>query len=454
MAQPPAGKIRDELAAEFCVASIADWTGKAARMLAETPELASHSLATALVLGDVARVRYEIERDPDAATRADPHTGWTALHAVCASKWPKLDPARSAGVVATVRVLLDAGADPNARIKPDGPSAGSSALRCAAAAASSGVENAAVIRLLIERGATVADDDLYLAAFGPGDHACLRALLDRAPGTAAVAEKALSAPISSKDVDGVRLLLDAGADPRRFADDDGQPAAAVYAAVRADCPADLIALLLQHGADPAEPGPDGHSPGWLATSRGRDDLADLLGADRGDTDVAGTVRFTGACVKGDRATATAMVAADPGLLTRLEEGERAALVRAAEAGNAAAVALMLNLGFPIGARNDDGATALHAAAYAGSASAVRLLIDRGADLAALDGTWESPPLDWAIVGSGYRPTTNPDPDWPGTVRMLIEAGASTQGISLSADATKPPSAEVAELLRSYGVEAD
>jgi hypothetical protein len=38
--------------------------------------------------------------------------------------------------------------------------------------------------------------------------------------------------------------------------------------------------------------------------------------------------------------------------------------------------------------------------------------------------------------------------------MLIEAGASTEGISLSPDAAKPPSAEVAELLRSYGVEAD
>lgn len=170
----------DQLAAEFCVASVADWTGKAARMLADTPELAHHSLATALVLGDVARVREEIERDPEAATRTDPQTGWTALHAVCASKWPKLDPDRTAGLVATVRLLLDAGADPNARVGRGGRSAGSSALRCAAAAASSGVGNSAVIRLLLERGATLGDDDLYLAAFGPGDHACLRALLDGA----------------------------------------------------------------------------------------------------------------------------------------------------------------------------------------------------------------------------------------------------------------------------------
>ncbi|HEY7323753.1 MAG TPA: ankyrin repeat domain-containing protein [Streptosporangiaceae bacterium] len=439
----------DRRAAEFCAASIADWTGKAARMLAETPELASHSLATALVLGDEARVRQEIERDPSAATRTDPQTGWTALHVVCASKWPKLDPDRTAGLVATARLLLDAGADPNARVGPDGRSAGSSALRCAAAAASSGVPNAAVIRLLVERGATVGDDDLYLAAFGPGDHACLHALLDGVPGGAALAEKALSAPISTKDVTAVRLLLDAGADPRRFADDDGQPSAAVYAAVRADCPAELIAMLVEHGADPHQPGPDGHSPAWLAAIRGRDDLTGLLG--EASTDAA---RFVGACVRGDRTAATSLAAADPGLMTRLEHDELAALVPAAGAGKTAAVELMLDLGFPVNVRGEDGTTPLHVAAYAGSAEMVRLLLDRGADLTAPDGTWQSAPLDWAVVGSGYRPATCPDPDWVGAVRLLIEAGASTAGISLSPDDAKPPSAEVAELLRSYGVGAD
>ena len=439
----------DQRAAEFCVASVTDWTGKAARMLAETPELAHHGVATALVLGDVARVREEIERDPEAATRTDPLTGWTALHAVCASKWPKLDPARTAGLVATATLLLDAGADPNARVGPDGRSAGSSPLRCAAAAASSGVANAAVIRLLVERGATVGDDDLYLAAFGPGDHACLRALLDAAPGVAAVAEKALSAPISTKDVAAVRLLLDAGADPRRFADDDGQPSGAVYAAVHEDCPAELIALLIEHRADPRQSGPDGHSPAWLAAIRGRDDLAGLLGQPGTDT-----ARFTAACVRGDRTAATGLAAADPGLVARLERDELAALVPAASAGKTAAVELMLDLGFPADVRGEDGATPLHAAAYAGSVAVVRLLVDRGADLAALDSSWRSPPLDWAMVGSGYRPTTSPDPDWVTTVRILLDAGASTEGISLSPDDPKPPSAEVAELLRSYGVGAD
>ncbi len=439
----------DKKAAAFCAASVADWTGRAARMLAETPEIAGYSLATGLLLGDAARVRDEIERDPAAATRPDPRTGWTPLHAVCASRWHHLDPGRAAGLLATARLLLDAGADPNARIRPDGRAAGSSPLRCAAATASTGVGNEAIMRLLLERGATAEDHDLYLAAFGRDGHRCLRVLLDHAPDVAADAEMALAAPVSTGDVEGVRLLLGAGADPRRFADDDGQPASAVYAAVRAGCPAELIALLIDHGADPDLPGPDGHSPFWLATVRGRTDLSGLLGrtAASGVTD---TARFAGACMRGDRATATSLLAADPGLIGRLEEAELASLVHAAEAGDEPAVSLMLDLGFPVDVRRGDGATALHAAACAGSVPVVRLLLDRGADLEAPDGRWQSPPLEWAVIGSGERPKTSPHPDWVATVRVLIEAGASTQGISLSPDDPKPPAADVAGLLRAYG----
>jgi Ankyrin repeats (3 copies) len=146
----------------------------------------------------------------------------------------------------------------------------------------------------------------------------------------------------------------------------------------------------------------------------------------------------------------AMTAADPSLPTRLTQGEQAALVRTAGEGSPTAVALMLDLGFPADVRDEEGATPLHASAYAGGAETVQLLLSRGADIEALDGQWQSSPLEWAVVGSGYRPATSQNPDWVGTVRMLLDAGASTQGISLTPDDSKPPSAEVAELLREYG----
>ena len=48
----------------FCTASIRDWTGRAARMLAATPEIAGDSFATAVILGDATRVRREVKRRP------------------------------------------------------------------------------------------------------------------------------------------------------------------------------------------------------------------------------------------------------------------------------------------------------------------------------------------------------------------------------------------------------
>ena len=142
---------------------------------------------------------------------------------------------------------------------------------------------------------------------------------------------------------------------------------------------------------------------------------------------------------------------NPGLIGQLTSAEHAALVEAAGQGRTGAVRLMLDAGFPLDARGVDGATALHAAAYSGSADTVRLLLDRGAGIEARDTSWDSTPLDWANVGSGERPRDNPSPDWVATVRTLIEAGASTAEVTLSPDDLKPPSGEVAELLRSYGI---
>ncbi len=112
---------------------------------------------------------------------------------------------------------------------------------------------------------------------------------------------------------------------------------------------------------------------------------------------------------------------------------------------------MLDLGFPIEARGAQGGTPLHATAYAGSAETVRLLLDRGADLEARDSTWDSTPIVWATIGSGERPENNPQAEWVATVNALLEAGALTEGHTRSADDLKPPSREVAYILRTHGV---
>jgi ankyrin repeat protein len=377
----------------FIAASISNQPGRAFRML--TPELAGFNIATAVVLGDAARVLSELERDPELATRTDPRTRWTALHLACASRWHR-DPDRAEGLVSIARALLDAGASPDARRGQW------TALRCAAAAG-----NAPVARLLLDRGAVPEDDDLYLAAFA--NHETLALLLAHTPDVAGTAEMALAAPISTGDTEGVRLLLEAGADPGRYRSDGEGPASALYAAVASGAPAELVALLTEHGAEvhASEPEP-----------------------------------FVLACLRGDRLAAIAR-------RERLVDADQGAIFSAAETGNIPALELMLELGFSVDARGDNGGTPLHGAAYGGSAEAVRLLLAGGAEIEARDTTWNDTPVGWALVGSGERPHANPSPDWIETVRALIDAGASLREVTLAPDDPKPPSDEVAELLRSF-----
>jgi ankyrin repeat protein len=437
---------------EFLVASIRDWTGRAARMLARDPWMAGYDFRTAVILGDAARVREMLARDPGLATRPDDKTGWTALHAACASQWHRLDPARAGGLTEVARLLLDAGADPAYR--PDGEGNQWSPLLCAVA----GAPNPAVTRLLLEHGARPDDHVLYLAAF-ESDHECLRLLLPYAPDIAATT--ALSAPISTGDVAGVRLLLNAGADPNHLLEagllgashEQSPPVTPLSAAIEMQAGPELTGLLLEYGAAPDGPGPDGRTLYQQAVRTGQDQVAELLAQHGASTALSSADEFLAACRRADRAAATAVLAARPDPAARLITEDHQALADAADHGHTEAVRLMLDLGFPPDARSeqDNGATALHLAAAAGSTGTVRLLLDRGADIEARDTAWNSTPLEWAMVGSGMRLGHDPDPDWPATVSTLLDAGASAGGIVLAPDDPKPPSPEVAALLRARGI---
>jgi ankyrin repeat protein len=426
----------------FCGAIVSGRPGRAARLLAETPDIAGYSIATAVLLGDVDRVRGELERDRGLATRRDPRNGWTALHAACASRAHQLDPSLAERLATVARLLIDAGADPLA------PSSRWTPLGCAVAATSSGPSNRPIITLLLAEGARPSAEDLYLAGFAHDRHELLPLLLTHT-GSRAELGRPLAAAIGNDDTESVRLLLDAGADPRNYRDDDGNPVPAVWAATNAGCSSGLVELLLGHGADANLPGPDGRTPYRVATTAGRTDLLELLRENGAMEDATDAELFISACIRGDRRQAQRRLDDDPELVARLDPDEAGAFVRAAERGNTNAVKLMLDVGIPIETRGDNGATALHVAAYSGSADTVHVLLERGADIEARDTTWNSTPLEWAAVGSGERPRNTDEPDWPKAVRILLAHGASSDDIGLAPDDPKPPSPEVAEILRAH-----
>jgi ankyrin repeat protein len=433
----------EELVEAFLAASVGYRVGQAARLLAEHPEIAQHCLEAAVVLGDAGRVKRALGDNPGLTHRRDPRTGWTALHAVCASRW-HLDSTRAEGLLAVATMLLDAGADPNALSNRPW-----SALGCAVTSANSGRANEPIIRLLLDRGATVRDDDLYAAGFAGSW--CVRTLLERVPNIAEIAEQALGAPISTGDVDAVRLLLDAGADPTRYRDGDGHPAAVIPEALAEAAPTEVIELLLSHGADATAPGQDGRSSYRLATALDRGDVVALLARYGARDDRTPIDQLLGACRQVDREAAMRLAAEHPGLPGQMTAAEAATIVTVAEAGDAAAVTVMLDVGVPIDARSEHGATALHAAAHSGNVETVMLLLARGAEIEARDSSFTANALEWAVVGSGEQPSSAPDPDWEAVVRILLDAGSSTDGIVLAAGEPKQPSAEVAGLLRAHGL---
>ena len=378
----------------------------AARMLHENPALADSGLPAAVVLGDADRVKAELRRDPGAATRVDPGSGWTALHLACASRF-HFDPARAPGLTEVTRLLLDTGAE------VDGQSSGRRCwrpLECAVTSANSSRNNEPIIRLLLDRGAPVRSETLLASLYADGGTWCLELLIAAAAGVA----------------------------PERFTE--------ALAESVAEASLDAVAVLLAAGADPDAHGTDGRSARRRALTAGVAVTLALLGGG-GDDPVE---QLLEAIVTGDADAARALAAT--GLVNRLESADRAALIAAAERGNQTSVGLMLELGFPIQARRDaideDGATALHAASWAGAADTVALLLDHGAELDARDTRWQSQPLEWALIGSGEAPESAPAPDWVRTVTLLLDAGAWPDGITVNPDGPKQPSAAVLELLRS------
>jgi hypothetical protein len=134
------------------------------------------------------------------------------------------------------------------------------------------------------------------------------------------------------------------------------------------------------------------------------------------------VKLSQALELGDEKTFGELLAKRPGLLKQLSDDEARKLVDAAQNSNVQAVKLMLESGWPIGARGQHGATALHWASWHGNAEMVKEILKHRPNLEDTGNDYQGTPLGWAMHGSEngwYCKTGN----YAGVVQLLCAAGA-------------------------------
>jgi ankyrin repeat protein len=377
----------------FVVAATSRRRGRAERLLAARPEIASDRWA-ALVLG------RGWDGDPNEVGGP---CSWAPLHYVSHSAFASVELAHD---------LLAGGADPNAFFPNEhGPM---SALYGAAGV----LHDPQLTRVLLEAGADPNGephfgDALYHSVEAESTD-CLALLLEfgaRPSGSNALAH----ALDYEHTLEHVRLLLEAGADPNE--------GALVAHAVRRGRGPEFVRLLAEHGADLDRPGGETwrgavplRTPYQHATLRNRKDLMGALlelGA-RGEADPRDWA--VAAVARGERVGAILPGDLDPDaqevLILAALDGELEAVVDAVGADFAGVVG-----GSPRG-------TLLHHAAWVGDAELVRELLRRGADPVARSGADFDTPAAWAALGSQSHAL--PGRDYVGVLGTLVEAGAELE----------------------------
>lgn len=389
----PLGPATDQEVASFVAAAcvpLEGWHGEgdladAEALLAAQPSLATDSIYTAAILGDEATVRAFLARAPASATDKGGPRGWDALTYLAFSRYLRLDRRRSAGFVGAAEALLDAGADPNTGFFSADHGSGTPATERVIYGAAGVAFHPELTQLLLARGADPNDGETAYHAPETLDDSALRVVVESGKLDAEGLTTMLHRKLDWHHLEGVAWLLDHGADPNR-PNHHFECSSAFHHALERCNGTRYFELLLDHGGDPTLPPAYQPPVPVIAAWRGRADLLDLFRARGFSYQLTADDAFLEACARADEARVRGMVAADPGIVARVSAADPTILAEFAGAGNTAGVRTLLDLGFDVNARTDEGGahgdTALHVAVWRGRQDTVELLLDRGADLGA------------------------------------------------------------------------
>lgn len=397
-------------------------------ILAAHPDIATADIHTAAILGDAGTVQRFLRLDPRNVVAKGGPRRWDALTHLCFSRWLRLDPARSEGFVGAATALLDAGASANTgffEMQHSPKPAHESVLYGAAGIA----HHADLTRLLVERGADPNEEEVVYHSPETHDNGALCVLVESGRLTADSLATMLLRKADWHDGEGVRFLLERGADPNRMT---RWGYTALHQALRRGNDLSIVEAMLDHGADPSLVTKEGMTAAAIAARGGRGEVLDSLERRDLTPTLNGVDRLIAACARND-ADAVRRTAREPGLVSRLVESGGDLLAAFAGAGNAAGIRQLLTLGVDVRAPFRDGdaywdiapnSSALHVAAWRGRHEAVQLLIGRGVPVNAEDGRGRTPLMlaVRACVDSYWTRRRAPD-----SVRALLEAGASVEG---------------------------
>ena len=360
----------DEFIVAACVPREAHASGTleaADAILAAHPDVARDHYAAA-ILGDAEGVRGMLADDPGQATARGGPNGWDALTYLCFSQYLRLRPTDR--FVLCAEALLDAGTDANTGYfdqahQPE--STFESALYGAAGVA----HHAGLTRLLLARGAdpNLGGEVAYHAPEG-FDDAAMHAVVESGRLSDSGLTTMLHRKLDWTGMDGVRWLLVHGVDPNALSAWGDR---ALHHALGRDNSLALLEALMEFGADPSLPAPNwgGRSATAVAARAGRADALELFERCGAAVQLDGDDAFFAALARADGEGTAAFVADEPGIVSRLAGAEPGTVATLAGAGNTPALALALDLGFPLSA------DALEVAVWRGRTETVRLLLARG-----------------------------------------------------------------------------